>query len=67
MSMRWHCFFINAVMKTTCFILSILFFLSWVFSVFLFRAGLVIHIMILLAALFWLQGIILIGEKKSRV
>jgi hypothetical protein len=39
-------------------------FVSWASIFFVFHAGLTAHVLILLSALFWLQGIILISRKK---
>jgi len=51
-------------MKTMCFIVSVLLFVSWASIFFIGHPGSVVHILILLAVLFWLQGIILISRKK---
>ncbi len=53
-------------MKRICYTVSILLFVSWISIFFIFRVGIFAHTLIMLAILFWLQGIILTTPKKVR-
>jgi hypothetical protein len=64
----WHYFFykwVNGFMKLTLYILAALLATSWVIGFFIFKTGMFIHVLMIIAVLFLMQAII-INPKPNR-
>jgi hypothetical protein len=65
----WHHFFytrVNVFMKLVLYILAALLAASWVIGFFIFKTGMFIHILMIMAALLLMQAII-INPKPNRI
>jgi hypothetical protein len=51
-------------MKRICYTVAAILFISWVSLFFIFHIGYVAHTLVMLAAIFFLRGIILTAPKK---
>jgi hypothetical protein len=65
----WHHFFykrVNEFMKLALYILAALLAASWIIGFFIFKTGMFIHVLMIIAILFLMQAII-INPKPSRI
>jgi len=56
----------NCTMRLTLFIVAALLTVSWILGAFVFKAGTLIHIFVISAALSFMQGIILTPKQTER-
>ena len=63
---RWHYFFSTNSMKTICYTVSVLLFLTWALTIFIFHGSYVAHTLVFIAVIALLHGIITAPKKIQR-